>query len=74
MRRVAEIFIGVALVVAFAAGVDAQQNVPTPKAAVERAQPLVLTETIPLEGIKGLCVLKTPSDLQTHSLRSFVRS
>ena len=53
MRRATEISLGVALVAAFAAGVYAQQNMPTPKAAVERAQPLVLTETVPLEGIKG---------------------
>src|SRR5713226_7466848 len=53
MRRAAEISLGVALVAASVAGIAAQQNVPEPKAAVEYSQPLVLTETIPLEGIKG---------------------
>ena len=53
MRRVIGICLGVALVAAFAALVAAQQNAPAAKAVVERAQPLVLTETIPLEGIKG---------------------
>ena len=53
MRRANKIFIGVALAAAFAGWVGAQQNAPAAKAQAERVQPLVLTETIPLEGIKG---------------------
>ena len=53
MRSAIGIAVGTALVAAFAALVAAQQNAPIAKAAVERAQPLVLTEAIPLEGIKG---------------------
>ena len=53
MRRAIGISLGMALVAAFAGLVNAQQNAPTAKAAVEREQSLVLTEAIPLEGIKG---------------------
>src|ERR1700685_4034725 len=41
------------LMTGFAGAVCAQQAAPTGKATVERELPLVLTETIPLEGIKG---------------------
>ncbi|HYL97873.1 MAG TPA: YncE family protein [Blastocatellia bacterium] len=53
MSRAAGILLGATLAVAFAAIVGAQQGTPPTKAAAERVQPLVLTETIPLEGIKG---------------------
>ena len=52
MRRATEFFLGVGLVAAFAGGLCAQQNTPPAKAPTERSRPLVLTETIPLEGIK----------------------
>lgn len=51
--RAREIFLGVGLVVAFAGGTCAQQNTPPAKMQPQRSQPLVLTETVPLEGIKG---------------------
>ncbi len=54
MKRPLGVSLGVALVDAFAVLVHAQQKAYTAKPVVERAQPLVLTETIPLEGIKGL--------------------
>jgi DNA-binding beta-propeller fold protein YncE len=53
MKRTIGISFGVALVAAFAVLVHAQQNTPAAKATVEREQPLVLTEAIPLDGIKG---------------------
>ncbi len=53
MRRATEFFLGVGLAAVFAGGLCAQQNTPPAKAPTERSQPLVLTETIPLEGIKG---------------------
>ena len=53
MKRAMGVSLGVALVAAFAVLVNAQQKASTAKPVVERAQPLVLTETIPLEGIKG---------------------
>ena len=53
MRRGTEIFLGVWLVVVFTEEICAQQNTPPAKAPLEHTQPLFLTETIPLEGIKG---------------------
>ena len=53
MKRAIGVYLGVALVAAFAAPVHAQQKSSTATPVAERAQPLVLTETIPLEGIKG---------------------
>lgn len=53
MGRAAEIFLGVGLVAVSAGGICAQQNIAPAKSPMERSQPLVLTETIPLEGIKG---------------------
>jgi WD40 repeat protein len=53
MRRATEILLGVLLAAVVAAGVSARQNASTPKAVAEHTHPLVLTETIPLEGIKG---------------------
>ncbi len=47
------VLLGAILVAAFAGLVRAQQNATNAKVAVEPAQPLVLTEAIPLEGIKG---------------------
>ena len=53
MQRAIGISAGLTLAVAFATTVGSQQNAPPTKTAVEHTQPLVLTETIPLEGIKG---------------------
>ena len=53
MRRAIGISLGLGLVAAFAGLAAAQQNAPAAKAALEPEQPLVLTEAIPLEGIKG---------------------
>src|SRR5229473_3858556 len=53
MKRAIGVSLGVALVAAFAVLVNAQQKASIAKPVVERAQPLILTETIPLEGIKG---------------------
>lgn len=53
MKKAVDISLGVALVAAFAAPAGAQKTASAAKAAVEREQPLVLTEAIPLEGIKG---------------------
>ena len=53
MKAAISITLGLVLVTAFAALVNAQQNAPAAKAMTERAQPLILTEAIPLEGIKG---------------------
>ncbi len=53
MRKVIGISLGVVLLAAFAAMVNAQQKAPAARAAEERAKPLVLTEAIPLEGVKG---------------------
>lgn len=52
MRRANETLLGIALAVVFADGVGAQQSTVA-KPQAQRTQPLVLTETIPLEGIKG---------------------
>jgi hypothetical protein len=52
MRRANEILLGIALAVVFADGLGAQQSTAA-KPQAQRTQPLVLTETIPLEGIKG---------------------
>ncbi len=52
MRRANEIVLGIALAVVFADGVGAQQSTAA-KPQAQRTQPLVLTESIPLEGIKG---------------------
>jgi hypothetical protein len=53
MRRAIGTTVGLGLVAAFAGLAAAQQKAPAAKAAVERDPPLVLTEAIPLEGIKG---------------------
>jgi len=53
MNRAIFISLGLGLMTAFVGPVAAQQAAPAAKADVERPQPLVLTETIPLEGIKG---------------------
>jgi hypothetical protein len=53
MRRTIGISLGLGLVAAFAGLATAQQNAPAAGMAVEREQPLILTEAIPLEGIKG---------------------
>ena len=53
MRKTIGIPLGLGLVAACAGLLNAQQNAPAAKAAVEREQPLILTESIPLEGIKG---------------------
>jgi len=52
MKRPLGVSLGVALVAAFAVLVHAQQKAYTAKPVVERAQPLVLTETIPQEGCR----------------------
>ena len=53
MRKFKSILVGIVLAVVFAYGVRAQQSAPAAKPPAERAQPLVLTETVPLDGIKG---------------------
>src|SRR5882672_12505623 len=52
MQRANEILLGIALAVLFVDGVGAQQSTAA-KPLAQRTEPLVLTETIPLEGIKG---------------------
>jgi hypothetical protein len=53
MRKTIGISLGVVLMTAFAGMVDAQQNATAARPAAEREPPLVLTEAIPLEGVKG---------------------
>src|SRR5713101_4591645 len=58
MRKVYGVCSTLLLVAAFATLMSAQQNAKKnstaqKSAATERARPLVLTETIPLEGVKG---------------------
>jgi hypothetical protein len=52
MKRPLGVSLGVALVAAFGVLVHAQQKAYTAKPGVQRAQPLVLTETIPQEGCR----------------------
>ncbi len=53
MRKSIGIILGVALLATSAAMIEAQQKAPAAKATEERPKPLVLTEAIPLEGVKG---------------------
>jgi hypothetical protein len=53
MKRPLGVSLGVALVAAFAVLVHAQQKAYTAKPVVGRAQPLVLTETIPRRESRG---------------------
>lgn len=53
MRKLANFLLGGILAAAFTGAAVAQQDASAAKMEVEQAPPLVLTEAIPLEGIKG---------------------
>jgi hypothetical protein len=54
MKKVCGICLALTMIVAFATRTDAQKNSTAPKgAATERQRPLVLSGSIPMNGVKG---------------------
>ena len=69
MKKVSSICLALTLLAAFAALAGGQQGAPKPKpsaaqrpAAAASERPLVLTEAIPLPGVKGGSIILPPAE------------